>query len=331
MKHTQLYGRNFLTLLDFSADDLHHLLKLSSKLKKRKKAGKRSCALAGKNIVLLFEKDSTRTRCAFEVAAFDEGANVTYLTNSHLGHKESIADTAKVLGRYYDGIQFRGFRHETVEALARDAGVPVWNGLTDRYHPTQALADLLTIKERVNKPFEKLKIVYVGDARNNVATSLTIAAAKMGMNFVGLAPQRLFPETALVLQAERLAKASGGSVQFSADIASSVKEADVIYTDVWLSMGDNESLAERVSLLAPYQVNAKMLAATGNPELIFMHCLPACHDTQTDLGADVLEKHGLTAMEVTDDVFQSNHSVVFDQAENRLHTIKAVMVATIGS
>lgn len=330
MKLKKLYGRSFLTLLDFSAVEIKTLLRLSAKLKKKKHSRKEGRLLHGKTIALLFEKNSTRTRCAFEVAAFDEGANVTHLTNSHFGRKESISDTAKVLGRYYDGIQFRGFSHDTAVTLANDAGVPVWNGLTDQFHPTQALADLLTIKERVKKPFQQIKLVYVGDASNNVAASLMIACVKMGIHFTALAPSMLFPASNLINQAREIAKSSGSSLAFTSDIAAAVKGADVIYTDVWLSMGDSDNFAERIALLSSYQVNQQMLDATNQANVIFMHCLPACHDTKTELGTKVQREYGLSAMEVTDEVFQSAHSVVFDQAENRLHTIKAVMVATIG-
>lgn len=330
MRLKKLSGRNFLTLLDFSASEIKLLLRLSTKLKKKKHARKEGCLLRGKTIALLFEKDSTRTRCAFEVAAFDEGANVTYLTNTHFGRKESIHDTAKVLGRYYDGIQFRGFSHDTAVDLANNAGVPVWNGLTDKYHPTQALADLLTIKEQVKKPFQQVDLVYVGDASNNVAASLMIACAKMGVHFTALAPDTLFPDTKLIEQVREIAKSSGSSLAFTSNVAAAVKGADVIYTDTWLSMGSSDSFAERIALLSPYQVNQQMLDATGQPNVIFMHCLPACHDTQSELGTKLQDEHGMSAMEVTDEVFQSRHSVVFDQAENRLHTIKAVMVATMG-
>ncbi len=331
MANKKLYGRDFLTLLHFSSDEICYLLHLAAKLKRKKRAGRCSGRLKGKNIALLFEKDSTRTRCAFEVAAYDEGACVTYLTNSHFGRKESISDTAKVLSRYYHGIQFRGFLHSTVEALADAASVPVWNGLTDCYHPTQALADLLTIKEQLTKPFKQLKLVYVGDTCNNVATSLMIAAAKMGMSFVGLGPQALFPETSLIAKVKKLASATGAVITFTSDIETAVRGADVIYTDVWLSMGARDDIAQRVQLLSPYQVNTRLLAATQRNNVIFMHCLPACHDTGTELGAKVFAEHGLSAMEVTDEVFSGAHSVVFEQAENRLHTIKAIMLATIGN
>lgn len=325
-----LQGRHLLTLKDYTPQEIQFLLDLALDLKRKKRAGLRGELLKGKNIVLLFEKTSTRTRCAFEVAGFDEGAQVTFLSNSQMGKKESIADTAQVLGRYYDGIEFRGFKQDTVDQLAKYAGVPVWNGLTDLYHPTQILADFMTIIEHVNKPLNKTKLVYVGDARNNMGNSLMIGAAKLGMHFVGIAPQELFPEESLVKEMEEVAKETGAKIEFTEDIATGVKDADAIYTDVWVSMGEEDKFAERINQLKPYQVNMEMLKLTNNPDVIFMHCLPACHDTDTVIGQEVYEKHGLPEMEVTDEVFRSKHSVVFDEAENRMHTIKAVMVATIG-
>lgn len=325
-----LQGRHLLTLKDYTPQEIQFLLDLALDLKRKKRAGLRGELLKGKNIVLLFEKTSTRTRCAFEVAGFDEGAQVTFLSNSQMGKKESIADTAQVLGRYYDGIEFRGFKQDTVDQLAKYAGVPVWNGLTDLYHPTQILADFMTIIEHVNKPLNKTKLVYVGDARNNMGNSLMIGAAKMGMHFVGIAPQELFPEESLVKEMEEVAKETGAKIEFTEDIATGVQDADAIYTDVWVSMGEEDRFAERINQLKPYQVNMEMLNLTNNPDVIFMHCLPACHDTDTVIGQEVYEKHGLPEMEVTDEVFRSKHSVVFDEAENRMHTIKAVMVATIG-
>ena len=300
-------------------------------LKRKKLQGVKGKLLEDKNICLLFEKASTRTRCAFEVAAFDEGAQITFLSGSHFGKKESIEDSAKVLGRFYDGIEFRGFKQETVEILANHACVPVWNGLTDAYHPTQILADFLTIKEYVHKPLSKVKLVYVGDARNNMGRSLMIGCAKMGMHFVGLAPKSLHPDKAFLSGAEKLAKETGAKIELHDDISTGVKGADVIYTDVWVSMGEEAQYAERIKLLKPYQVNMDMLKKSGNPDIIFLHCLPAFHDLETDVGKDVHEKYGLKEMEVTDEVFRSAHSKVFDEAENRLHTIKAVMVATIGN
>ncbi|SHJ86429.1 ornithine carbamoyltransferase [Paramaledivibacter caminithermalis] len=325
-----LKGRNFITLKDFTPQEIRYLLDLSMDLKRKKRAGIKGDLLEGKNIVLLFEKTSTRTRCAFEVAAFDEGAQVTFLSNSQMGKKESIEDTAKVLGRFYDGIEFRGFKQETVEDLAAHAGVPVWNGLTDLYHPTQILADFLTVMEHVNKPLNKVKFVYVGDARNNMGNSLMIGAAKMGMHFVGVAPKELFPAEELVAEMKEVAKETGAVIEFTENIDQGVKDADVIYTDVWVSMGEEDQFEERIKLLKPYQVNMDMINKTGNPDVIFLHCLPSFHDTKTVIGKEIYEKFGLEEMEVTDEVFRSKHSVVFDEAENRMHTIKAVMVATIG-
>jgi len=325
-----LRGRSLLTLRDFTPEEIRYLLDLSHDLKSKKRVGIRNRLLDGKNVVLLFDKTSTRTRCAFEVACFDEGANVTFLSNSQMGKKESLEDTAKVLGRFYDGIEYRGFKQEAVELLAKHAGVPVWNGLTDMYHPTQILADLLTIEEHVHKPLNKVKLVYVGDARNNMGNSLMIGAAKMGMTFVGIAPKSLFPEEGLVATMQKVAKETGASISFSEDIAA-VKGADAIYTDVWVSMGEEAHFEERIRLLEPYRVTMDMLKRTHNPEVIFLHCLPAFHDLETDVGADIHKKYGLKEMEVADDVFRSKHSKVFDEAENRMHTIKAVMVATIGN
>lgn len=325
-----LRGRNFITLKDFTPEEIHYMLNLSSDLKAKKRAGIKGDLLTGKNVVLLFEKTSTRTRCAFEVAAFDEGANVTFLTNSQMGKKETIEDTAKVLGRYYDGIEFRGFKQETVDLLGTHAGVPVWNGLTDLYHPTQILADFLTVKEHVFKPLNKVKFVYAGDARNNMGNSLMIGAAKMGMHFVALAPKALFPDEALVDEMREIAKETGAVIELTEDI-NAVKGADVIYTDVWVSMGEEHLFEERINQLKPYQVNIEMIKKTENDNVIFMHCLPAFHDNLTAIGAEIEEKFGLSSMEVTDQVFRSKHSVVFDEAENRMHTIKAVMCATMGN
>jgi ornithine carbamoyltransferase len=326
-----LKGRNFLTLRHFTPEEIRYLLNLSKDLKNKKRVGGKEKLLDGKNVVLLFEKASTRTRCAFEVAAMDEGAGVTFLgsNDSQMGKKESLEDTAKVLGRMYDGMEFRGFKQETVELLAEHAGVPVWNGLTDMYHPTQILADLLTIEEHVAKPLNKVKFVYVGDARNNMGNSLLIGAAKMGMHFVALAPKELFPAEDLVAAMEEVAKETGATIELTENIEEAVKDADVIYTDVWVSMGEEDQFEERIKMLHPYQVNMDMLNKTGNPDVIFLHCLPAFHDLETKVGKEVFEKYGLKEMEVTDEVFRSKHSKVFDEAENRLHTIKAVMVATI--
>ncbi len=326
-----LLGRHFLTLKDFTPREIEYLLELSLELKKKKMQGTKGRLLEGKNIVLLFEKASTRTRCAFEVAAFDEGACVTFLSGSHFGKKESIEDSAKVLGRYYDGIEFRGFKQETAEILAKHAGVPVWNGLTDAYHPTQILADFLTIKEHVDKPLAKVKLVYVGDARNNMGRSLLIGCAKMGMHFVGLAPKELHPDKSFLAEAKDFAKETGSKIELHDDISKGVKGADVIYTDVWVSMGEEAEYEKRIRLLKPYQVTMEMLKKTENPDVLFLHCLPAFHDLETDVGKEVYEKYGLKEMEVTDEVFRSKHSKVFDEAENRLHTIKAVMCATIGN
>jgi ornithine carbamoyltransferase len=324
-----LKGKNLITLKDFTPEEIQYLLDLSMDLKRKKRAGIKNDLLKGKNIVLLFEKTSTRTRCAFEVAAFDEGANVTFLTNSQMGKKESIEDTAKVLGRYYDGIEFRGFEQKTVDDLAKHAGVPVWNGLTDMYHPTQILADFLTVTEHVNKPLNKVKFVYAGDARNNMGNSLMIGAAKTGMHFVGIARKELFPSEELVAEMREVAKETGAIIELTEDIEKGVKDADVIYTDVWVSMGEEAQFEERIKLLKPYQVNMDMIKKTNNPDVIFLHCLPAFHDLETEIGKEIYEKYGLKEMEVTDEVFRSKHSKVFDEAENRMHTIKAVMVATI--
>ena len=324
-----LKGRNFLTLRDFTPEEIRYMLDLSHELKTKKRLGIRNKLLEGKNIVLLFDKTSTRTRCAFEVAAYDEGAQVTFLSNSQMGKKESLEDTAKVLGRFYDGIEYRGFKQEVVELLAKHAGVPVWNGLTDMYHPTQILADFMTIEEHVHKPINKVKLVYVGDARNNMGNSLMIGAAKMGMEFVGIAPKSLFPDEKLVEAMNEVAKETGARISFSEHI-DDVKGADTIYTDVWVSMGEEAQFEERIKLLTPYRVTMDMLAKTGNPEVIFLHCLPSFHDLETSVGKDIYEKFGIKEMEVTDEVFRSKHSKVFDEAENRMHTIKAVMVATIG-
>lgn len=325
-----LKGRSFITLKDFSPQEINYLLDLSADLKAKKRSGIKGDLLEGKNVCLIFEKSSTRTRTAFEVGALDEGANVTFLTNSQMGKKETVEDTAKVLGRTYNGIEFRGFEQKTVEDLATHAGVPVWNGLTDMYHPTQILADFLTIKEHIFKPLNKIKFVYAGDARNNMGNSLMIGAAKMGMHFVALAPKVLWPKESLVEEMKVIAKETGAIIELSDDI-DSVKGADVIYTDVWVSMGEEDLFEERINQLKAYQVNMEMIKKTENNNMIFMHCLPAYHDNKTVVGKEVEEKFGLTAMEVTDEVFRSKHSVVFDEAENRLHTIKAIMVATIGN
>lgn len=325
-----LLGRHFLTLKDFSPEEIRYLLNLATDLKAKKRMGVKGDRLNGKNIVLIFEKTSTRTRCAFEVAALDEGAGVTFLSNSQMGKKESVEDTAKVLGRMYDGIEFRGFAQKTVEDLARFSGVPVWNGLTDYDHPTQILADFMTITEHVQKPLNKVKLVYAGDARNNMGNALMIGCAKMGMHFTAIAPKKYFPHEQLVTEMQLIAKETGAVIELSESI-DAVQGADAIYTDVWVSMGEEAFFAERIADLKDYQVNMAMIKKAANPDVIFLHCLPAFHDTLTDVGAEVLAKYGLAEMEVTDEVFRSRYSRVFDQAENRMHTIKAVMVATIGS
>jgi ornithine carbamoyltransferase len=325
-----LKGRNFLTLKDFTPQEIQYMLDLAAELKALKYAGIRPKNMEGKNVALIFEKPSTRTRCAFTVAAVDEGAHPEYLGKGdiQLGKKESVADTAKVLGRMFDGIEFRGFKHETVETLAENAGVPVWNGLTDEYHPTQVLADFLTIKE--HKGYLKgIKFAYVGDGRNNMANSLMIGAAKMGMDFRIVSPKELFPDEGLVNQAESIAKENNANITITDSVEEGIKGVDVIYTDVWVSMGEEEHFEERIKLLKPYQVNKEMMNI-ADEEAIFMHCLPAFHDLNTIVGKEIYEKYGLKEMEVTDEVFLSKQSVVFDEAENRMHTIKAVMVATIG-
>lgn len=329
-----LSGRHFLTLLDFSTDEIGFFLDLATRLKEEKKAGTERQRLAGKNIVLIFEKGSTRTRCAFETACHDQGARTTYLesSGSQLGSKESVQDTARVLGRMYDGIEYRGYGQKQVELLARHAGVPVWNGLTDEFHPTQVLADFLTMREHGNRSLSQTTLAYLGDGRNNVANSLLVGAAKMGIDFRCVAPEALQPDTALVQQVQNIARDNGAEITITGDVATGVEGCDFIYTDVWVSMGEPETVwDERIELLKPYQVNAGVLEKTGNPDVKFLHCLPAFHNLETTLGRAVCEKFGLEAMEVTDDVFESPAALVWDQAENRLHTIKAVIVATLGS
>lgn len=323
-------GKHFLKLLDYSPAEIRYLLDLAKDFKSMKRAGTPHRWLEGKNIVLLFEKTSTRTRCSFEVAGYDLGLGVTYLDpgSSQMGKKESIADTARVLGRIYDGIEYRGFSQELVEELARYAGVPVWNGLTDQFHPTQMLADLLTIEEKFGT-LKGLRFTYMGDARNNMGNSLMIACAKMGLHFTACAPKELFPAAELVETAKALAAQSGGSVTLTEDVAEGTRAADIIYTDIWVSMGEpDEVWAERIRLLRPYQVNAAAMA-NAKPSAIFMHCLPSFHDTKTTIGAEIAEKFSVPEMEVTDEVFESAQSVVFDEAENRMHTIKAVIYATL--
>jgi ornithine carbamoyltransferase len=324
---TNLRARHFLTLLDYSAEEITFLLQLAAKLKRDKAAGIRARNLAGKTIALLFEKTSTRTRCAAAVAAADEGAHPEYLGKNDIqfGKKESVEDTARVLGRMFDGILFRGFAHETVEVLARWAGVPVWNGLTDRFHPTQVLADLQTIQECFGPELAGVRLTYVGDGRNNMANSLMIGAAKMGMHFRIGAPKSLSPDAELTARARELAAASGATIGITASVDEAVEGADVIYTDVWASMGEEAKIPERIALLRDYRVTGEMLAKTGNPSVIFLHCLPCFHDDKTELARQFPD-----ICEATDEVFEGKHSRVFDQAENRVHTIKAIMVATLG-
>jgi ornithine carbamoyltransferase len=326
--------RHFLKLLDFSPGEIAYLLDLAAELKNARRAGTEQPRLRGKNIALIFEKTSTRTRCAFEVAAFDQGAHVTYLdaSGSQLGKKESIRDTARVLGRMYDGIEYRGFAQAAVEELARFAGVPVWNGLTNEFHPTQVLADLLTMREHADKPLNRVAFAYLGDARFNMGNSLLIGAAKMGMDYRTVAPAPLQPSADLLATARAIAAQTGARITVTADVAAGVAGCDFLYTDVWVSMGEPEAVwVERIGLLEPYQVNTAVMGMTGNPKVKFLHCLPAFHDLETEIGRKINEKHGLAAMEVTDEVFESPASIVFDQAENRMHTIKAVMVATLGA
>ncbi len=325
-----LTGRNFLTLLDYTPEEIRYLLDLSKDLKNKKKNGISHRYLEGKNIVLLFEKTSTRTRCAFEVAGLDLGMGVTYLDpgSSQMGKKESIADTAKVLGRMYDGIEYRGFSQKIVEELANNAGVPVWNGLTTEYHPTQMLADVLTVEENFGH-LDGIKLVFMGDARNNVANSLMVVCAKMGMHFVACAPKHLWPEEGLINRCKVIASETGAVLEFEEDVMTATKDADVIYTDVWVSMGEDASVwEERIKLLSPYQVNKRVME-NASPNAIFLHCLPSFHDLNTTIGKEIFEKYGLKEMEVTDEVFSSSQSKVFDEAENRLHTIKAVVCATM--
>jgi ornithine carbamoyltransferase len=328
-----LRNRHFLKLLDFSPQEIMFLLELATDLKKAKYAGTEQPRLQGNNIALIFEKTSTRTRCAFETAAFDQGARVTYLgpTGSQMGAKESIKDTARVLGRMYDGIEYRGFAQEKIEILARHAGVPVWNGLTDEFHPTQVLADFLTMIEHSDKPLHQVRFAYLGDARNNMGNSLMVGAAKMGMDFSAVAPDRLQPDPKLTAEARKIAGRTGAKITVTNDLASGVKDCDFICTDVWVSMGEPPNAwKERIGLLQPYQVNRTVMEMTGNPKVKFMHCLPAFHNRETVVGEEIHKKFGLSAMEVTEEVFESGASIVFDEAENRVHTIKAVMVATLG-
>ncbi|MBB1313129.1 ornithine carbamoyltransferase [Aliivibrio sp. SR45-2] len=329
-----LRNRNFLKLLDFTPKEIQHLLDLSADLKKAKYAGYEQPRLSGKNIALIFEKSSTRTRCAFEVAAFDQGANVTYLgpSGSQIGHKESMKDTARVLGRMYDGIEYRGFGQSIVEELGKYAGVPVWNGLTDEFHPTQILADFLTMQEYAEgKQLNQIKFAYLGDARNNMGNSLMVGAAKMGMEIRLVAPKQFWPEDTLVTQSQEIASQTGAKIILTEDVTTGVEGCDFLYTDVWVSMGEApEAWDERVALMTPYQINMNVIKATNNPNVKFMHCLPAFHNDETALGKEIAEKYGMNGLEVTDEVFESDYSIVFDEAENRMHTIKAIMVATLG-
>lgn len=329
-----LFGRHFLKELDFTAVEWGSLLELAAELKAAKKAGREVQRLVGKNIALIFEKTSTRTRCSFEVAAYDQGARVTYLdpSGSQMGHKESVADTARVLGRFYDGIEFRGKEQAHVETLAELSGVPVWNGLTDQWHPTQMLADQLTMIEHSGKPIQQIAFAYLGDARNNVANSLLISAALMGMDVRMVAPTQLQPETEIIDAAHDLAATSGARITITDDPTTGVAGVDFLYTDVWVSMGEpKEVWDERINLLRPYQINQALVHATGNPNVKFLHCLPAFHDRNTTVGQDIYTKTGMDGLEVTDDVFESPLNAAFDQAENRMHTIKAVMVATLAT
>ena len=328
----ELAGRSFLTLEDFDADDIEGLLDLSGRLKADKRAGVEQRQLVGKNIALIFEKTSTRTRCAFEVAAYDQGAHTTYLgpSGSQIGHKETMKDTARVLGRMYDAIEYRGFSQQLVETLAEFAGVPVYNGLTDEYHPTQILADVMTMIEHSDKPLGQIAFCYLGDARNNMGNSLLVGGTKLGMDVRLAAPEDLWPAEALRQRCDGYAADSGARVTVTADAAAAVEGVDFLYTDVWVSMGEDADVWERrIDLLRPYQVNGALIEASGNPGVKFLHCLPAFHNRDTKVGEEVFQKFGLDGIEVTEEVFESAHSVVFDQAENRLHTIKAVMVATL--
>lgn len=322
-----LKGRSLLSLKDYKPDEIKYLLDLAFNLKSKKRAGIRTESLKGKNIVLIFDKTSTRTRTAFEVAALDEGAHVTFLTNSQMGKKESIEDTAKVLGRMYDGIEYRGFKQKVVEDLAKYSGVPVWNGLTDEAHPTQGLADVMTMMEFIHKPLNEIKVAFIGDTRNNVANTLMRISAKLGMHYVAVGPESLKPSDEMMNEALETAKETGAVIEYTPDL-DGVKGADVIYTDVWVSMGEEDKMPERVELLTPYRVDMDLIKRTENPNVIFLHCLPSFHDFETIVAREAKER-GLDIREVTDEVFRSRYSKVFDQAENRMHTIKAIMIATL--
>ncbi len=329
-----LRGRHFLTLNDYSAAEITYLLDLAATLKAAKRDGHEEQKLTGKEIVLIFEKDSTRTRCAFEVAAYDQGAHVTFIGpgGSHMGHKETVKDTARVLGRMYDAIEYRGFAERTADELAEWAGVPVYNGLTDEWHPTQILADFLTMREHLHKPLQEVTFCYLGDARFNMADTYLIGGSKLGMDVRIAAPKSLWPADEILMQARAFATESGGAVTVTENVAEAVKGCDVLITDVWVSMGEPKNVwAERIALLKDYQVNAEVMAMSGNPDVKFMHCLPAFHNADTAVGRQIRDDHGMEALEVTEEVFESPASVVFDEAENRMHTIKAVMVATLGA
>ena len=328
-----LRNRSFLKLLDFTPEEIKYMLKLAADLKAAKYAGTEQPRLKGKNIVLLFEKDSTRTRCSFETAAHDQGAHVTYLgpSGSQMGTKESMKDTARVLGRIYDGIEYRGFAQTTVETLAEYAGVPVWNGLTNEFHPTQILADFLTMQEHCDKPLNQMSFAYLGDARYNMGNSLMVGAAKMGMDFRAVAPKAYWPDKKLVAECQKIAKETGAKITLTESVTEGVKGVDFLYTDVWVSMGEPmEAWGKRIKDLKGYQINMNVIKATKNPNVKFLHCLPAFHNLETTVGKEVYDKFKMNGLEVTEDVFESKYSIVFDEAENRLHTIKAVMVATLG-
>jgi ornithine carbamoyltransferase len=328
-----LRDRSFLTLLDFTPQEIKFLLRLAADLKSAKYGGYEQQRLKGKNIAIIFEKTSTRTRVSFEVAAYDQGAHVTYLgpSGTQIGHKESMKDTARVLGRIFDGIEYRGFGQEIVEDLAKYAGVPVWNGLTDQFHPTQILADVLTMQEHSDKPLSQISFCFLGDARNNMGDSLMIGGSKLGMDVRLCGPKDLWPDQGLVRRCRETADQTGARLTLTDDPAEGVNGVDFVYTDVWLSMGEDESKwGERIELLKPYQINGELMKKTGNPATKFMHCLPAFHDRNTEVGEQIFEKYGLDGMEVTNEVFESDRAIVWDQAENRMHTIKAIMVATLG-
>ena len=328
-----LRNRNFLKLLDFKPEEIRFLLDLAAELKKAKYSGTEQQRLKGKNIALIFEKSSTRTRCSFEVAALDQGAHVSYLgpSGTQIGQKESMKDTARVLGRIYDAIEYRGFGQSIVEDLAKYSGVPVWNGLTDEFHPTQILADFLTMLEHSDKPLNKISYCYLGDARNNMGNSLLVGAAKMGMDFRAAAPKACQPSEELVATCREIAKETGAKITITDSVDEAVRGVDFLYTDVWVSMGEPDAVwEERIRLLKPYQVNMDVIRKTGNPKVKFLHCLPAFHNRETKVGEEIYKKFGLDGVEVTEDVFESEYSIVFDEAENRLHTIKAIMVATLG-